>query len=143
MLPLHSHSAMVLSEHLQLPHSKVGQPHIANAFAPFLIIFIVGLILGIIFVPDYPEEVGAFRDNNPNMTPEMAENMMLEEIENKKTTVWKLNHTLTTRRLPGSSQFLPGCLLMFSVGMMTQTNAILGSMGNGLAKFGGFPPVLC
>ena len=58
-------------------------PHIANAFAPFLIIFIVGLILGIIFVPDYPEEVGAFRDNNPNMTPEMAKNMMLEEIENK------------------------------------------------------------
>ena len=54
------------------------------AFAPFLIIFIVGLILGIIFVPDYPEEVGAFRDNNPNMTPEMAKSMMLEEIENKK-----------------------------------------------------------
>ncbi|WP_288618620.1 MFS transporter [uncultured Eubacterium sp.] len=120
---------------------KGGQPHIANAFAPFLIIFIVGLILGIIFVPDYPEEVGAFRDNNPNMTPEMAKTMMLEEIENKKTTVWKLNHTLTTRdfwfiTIPA------GCLLMFSVGMMTQTNAILGSMGNGLAKFGGFAGVM-
>lgn len=120
---------------------KGGQPHVASAFAPFLVIFIIGLIIGLIFVPDYPEEVGAFRDNNPNMTPEMAKAMMEEEIENKKTTVWKLNHTLTTRdfwfiTIPA------GCLLMFSVGMMTQTNAILGSMGEGLNKFGGFAGVM-
>ncbi len=120
---------------------KGGTPHIAQAFAPFLIIFIIGLILGLVFIPDYPEEVGAYRDNNANMTPEMAKAMMEAEIENKKTTVWKLNHTLTTRdfwfiTIPA------GALLMFSVGTMTQTNAILGQMGEGLNKFGGFGGVM-
>ena len=118
-----------------------GTPHIPQAFAPFLVIFIIGLIIGVIFVPDYPEEVGAYRDNNKNMTPEMAKAMMEEEIENKKTTVWKLNHTLTTAdfwllTVPA------GFLLMFSVGTMTQTNAILGQMGDGLNKFGGFSGVM-
>ena len=93
------------------------------------------------FFTDYPEEVGAYRDNNANMTPEMAKAMMASEIENKKTTVWKLNHSLTTRdfwfiTIPA------GFLLMFSVGTMTQTNAILGQMGDGLNAFGGFAGVM-
>lgn len=120
---------------------KGGTPHVALAFAPFLVIFIIGWIVGLVFVPDYPEEVGAYRDNNADMTPEMAKAIMEEEIENKKTTVWKLNHTLTTRdfwfiTLPA------GLLLMFSVGTMTQTNQILGQMGDGLNKFGGFAGVM-
>ncbi len=120
---------------------KGGAPHIAQAFAPFFIIILIGFIIGAIFVPDYPEEVGGFRDNNPNMTPEVAKAMMMEEIENKKTTVWKLNHTLTTRDF----WFLTipaGFLLMLSVGTMTQTNQILGQMGEGLNKFGGFAGVM-
>ena len=118
-----------------------GQPHIPQAFTPFLIIMLVGLVIGIAAVPDYPEEAGGYRDNNPNMTPEMARAMMEEEIENKKTTVWKLNHTLTTRDF----WFLTipaGFLLMLSVGTMTQTNQILGQMGEGLNKFGGFAGVM-
>ncbi|MCR5665196.1 MAG: MFS transporter [Eubacterium sp.] len=120
---------------------KDGTPHVALAFTPFLIIFIVGLIIGLVFVPDYPEEVGAYRDNDVNMTPEMAKAIMEEEIENKKTTVWKLNHSLTTRDF----WFLTvpaGLLLMFSVGTMTQTNAIMSQMGDGLDRFGGFGGVM-
>lgn len=118
-----------------------GQPHIAKAFAPFLLVLILGWIIGVILIPDYPELVGGYRDNNPNMTPEVAKAMMEQEIEDKKTTVWKLNHTLTTRDF----WFLTvpaGFLLMFSVGTMTQTNAILGAMGEGLNKFGGFAGVM-
>lgn len=120
---------------------KDGTPHIALAFAPFLIIFIVGLVIGLVFIPDYPEECGAYRDNNKNMTPEMAQAMMKQEIEDKKTSVWKLNHTLTTRdfwfiTIPA------GFLLFWSVGTMTQTNAIIGSMGDGVAKFGGFSGIM-
>ncbi|MGI5931562.1 MAG: MFS transporter [Eubacterium sp.] len=118
-----------------------GRPHVAQAFVPYLIIFAVGWILGVALVPDYPEEAGAFRDNDVNMTPEMARAIMEEEIENKKTTVWKLNHSLTTRdfwfiTIPA------GFLLMFSVGTMTQTNAILSQMGDGLNRFGGFAGVM-
>ncbi len=120
---------------------KDGTPHIALAFAPFLIIFIVGLVIGLVFIPDYPEECGAYRDNNKNMTPEMAKAMMMQEIEDKKTSVWKLNHTLTTRdfwfiTVPA------GFLLFWSVGTMTQTNAIIGSMGDAVAKFGGFSGIM-
>ncbi|HIZ07980.1 MAG TPA: MFS transporter, partial [Candidatus Eubacterium avistercoris] len=120
---------------------KGGTPHVAQAFAPFLIIFIVGLVIGAIFIPDYPEQVGAYRDNDANMTPEVAKAMMEEEIENKKTTVWKLNHTLTTRdfwfiTLPA------GALLAFSVGMMTQSNAIIATMGQAVDKFGGFSGIM-
>ncbi len=120
---------------------KGGTPHVALAFAPFLIIFIIGLIIGVVFIPDYPEQVGAYRDNDASMTPEVAKAMMEEEIENKKTTVWKLNHTLTTRdfwfiTIPA------GALLFFSVGMMTQSNAIIATMGEAVNKFGGFSGIM-
>lgn len=107
-----------------------GMPNLVRGFMPFLIVMIVGLIIGLIAVPDYPEQVGCYRDNNPNMTPEMAKAMMMEEIEAKKTSVWKLNHTLTTRdfwllTIPA------GFLLAASVGVMTQSNAIITSAGLG------------
>ena len=103
-----------------------GYPDVTGAFLPFLIAGVIGLIIGIIFVTDYPEQCGAFRDNDKSFTPEMAKAMMLEEIENKKTSVWKIGATLK------SAQFwlitLPmGALLMCSVGMMAQTNAIIGA----------------
>ena len=103
-----------------------GYPDVTGAFLPYWIVCVVGLIIGIIFVTDYPEQCGAFRDNDRSFTPEMAKAMMLEEIENKKTTVWKTGATLK------NSQFwlitIPmGALLMCSVGMMTQTNAIIGA----------------
>ena len=118
-----------------------GSPHIPQAFAPFFLVILIGFIIGTAFVPDYPEQAGGYRDNDENMTPEVAQAMMLEEIENRKTTVWKLNHTLTTRDF----WFLTipaGFLLMLSVGTMTQTNQILGQMGEGLNRFGGFAGVM-
>lgn len=103
-----------------------GYPDVTGAFMPFWIAGLIGLIIGVIFVTDYPEQCGAFRDNDRSFTPEMAKAMMLEEIENKKTSVWKIGATLK------SAQFwlitLPmGALLMCSVGMMAQTNAIIGA----------------
>lgn len=103
-----------------------GAPNVAGAFLPFLIVIIVGWILGLIFVKDYPEQCGAYRDNNKNLTPEIAQKMMLEEIENKKTTVWKTGHTL--KCIDFWLITVPmGALLLFAVGTMTQTAAIIGS----------------
>ena len=57
--------------------------------------------------------------------------MMLEEIENKKTTVWKIGHTV--KCIDFWLITIPmGTLLMFSVGMMTQTAAIIGNFGDEL-----------
>ena len=113
-------------EHLAAHHF----PNIFGGFLPFLIVGLVGWLLGLIFVKDYPEQVGCFRDNDKSFTKEKADAMMMAEIENKKTTVWKLGPTLK------SGQFwlitIPmGALLGCSVGAMTQTTQIFA--GNGLA----------
>ena len=79
---------------------------------------------------DYPEQCGAYRDNDKNLTPEIANKMMMEEIENKRTTVWHLKNTLKSRDFWFVT--IPmGLLLMFAVGMMTQTNAIINAFGLG------------
>ncbi len=107
---------------------------VAKGFLPFLIVGVVGWLLGLIFVKDYPEQVGCFRDNDKSFTKEKADAMLAAEIENKKTTVWKVGNTFKC------AQFwlitIPmGTLLGCSVGMMTQTNAIIGEGIAGL-EFG-------
>ncbi len=101
-------------------------PNIFNSFLPFFIVALVGLLIGLIFLKDYPEQCGAFRDNDRTFTPEAAKAMMLQEIENKKTSVWTLANTLKCRDFWFVT--IPmGALLMFSVGMMTQTNAMIAT----------------
>lgn len=103
-------------------------PNIFGAFLPFFIVSVVGWLIGLIFVTDYPEQCGAYRDNDKNMTPEVAKAIMEQEIENKKTTVWKLGHTLGCRDFWFITIPL-GCLLMFSVGTMTLTQPICAAVG--------------
>lgn len=101
-------------------------PNPFAGFLPFLIVGVVGWVLGLVFISDYPEQVGCYRDNDQSFTKEKADAMLAEEIENKKTTVWKLGNTLKTG--PFWLITIPmGTLLMCSVGMMTQTNAIIGA----------------
>ncbi len=100
--------------------------NVAGAFIPFLIAGIVGWVILACSIKDYPELCGCYRDNDKSFTAEVAKAMTEAEIENKKTTVWKTGKTL------GSLQFwlitIPmGALLMCSVGMMTQTQTIIGA----------------
>ncbi len=106
----------------------IGRPDVAGGYLPYFILGCVGLLIGGIFVKDYPEQVGAYRDNDKSLTPEVAKAMMEREIENKKTTVWTLGNTFRS----GSFWCLTipmGLLLMTSIGMMTQTVSIIGSYG--------------
>lgn len=103
-----------------------GYPDVFNAFLPYFIISVIGLLIGVIFIKDYPEQCGAYRDNDREFTPEVAKAMLAQEIENKKTSVWTLANTLKS----WDFWFITipmGALLMCSVGMMTQTNAIIGN----------------
>ena len=106
----------------------LGRPDVAGGYLPYFILGCVGLLVGGIFLKDYPEQCGGYRDNNKSMTPEAAKAMMEREIENKKTTVWTLGNTFKS----GSFWCLTipmGLLLMTSIGMMTQTVSIIGSYG--------------
>ena len=116
-----------------------GAPQVFSSFLPFWIICLIGLIIGIIFMKDYPEQCGAYRDNDKSMTPEVANAMLAEEIEAKKTSVWKMNHALTTRdfwfvTIPMAA------ILMCAIGVMTQTASIIGSFD--VEKFGGYAGVM-
>lgn len=103
-----------------------GYPDVFGAFLPYFIIAVIGLLIGVIFIKDYPEQCGAYRDNDREFTPEVAQAMLAQEIENKKTSVWTLGHTLKSRDFWFIT--IPmGALLMCSVGMMTQTSAIIGN----------------
>lgn len=103
-----------------------GVPNVFGAFLPFFIVAVIGWLIGIIFIKDYPEQCGAYRDNDKSLTPEIANKMLAAEIENRKTTVWKLGKTLSSvdywlLTIPA------GFLLMFSVGMMTQTATMIAT----------------
>lgn len=118
---------------------KKGAPDVFGAFIPFWIVCLIGLVIGIIFIKDYPEQCGCYRDNDKSMTPEMAKQIMDAEIEAKKTSVWKLNHTLTNRdfwfiTLPMAA------ILMCAIGVMTQTASILATFD--IEKFGGYAGVM-
>ena len=100
-------------------------PDVFGAFLPFFIICLIGYLVGAIFIKDYPEQCGAYRDNDKSFAPEAAKAMMEQEIQNKMTTVWTLGNTIKCKDFWFVT--IPmGALLMCSVGMMTQTNSIIG-----------------
>ena len=106
-------------------------PAVWKAYLPFIIVFAIGWLVGLIFVTDFPEQCGAYRDNNKNMTPEVAKKMMEQEIEDRKTTVWRLPQILSTADFWLIT--LPmGLILMVSVAMMTQSSSIIASFDGNL-----------
>ncbi len=112
-----------------------------GAFLPFFIVSAVGLLIGAFFVTDYPEQCGAYRDNDKNITPEVAKSMMEAEIKAKATSVWTLGHTLKNRDFWFIT--IPmGFLLFCAVGLMTQSVSILGEFSEQLKPIGGFKVVM-
>lgn len=103
-------------------------PVVRSSYMPFFIIICIGVLIGAVLVRDYPEQVGAYRDNDKSMTPEKAKAMMEFEIENKRTSVWGLANTLKSPDF-WCITIPAGFLLMGAVGMMTQTANIFGAAG--------------
>jgi MFS transporter, OFA family, oxalate/formate antiporter len=103
-------------------------PNVTGAYIPYFIISCIGIVIGAVFIKDYPEQCGAYRDNDRCITADVAQAMMEQEIKDKKTTVWTLGNTLKNRDFWFIT--IPmGLLLLGAVGMMTQTVPIIGSYG--------------
>jgi len=60
-----------------------------SAFAPYWALALAGIIICAVFLKDFPEQVGAYRDNEQSFTPEMANQMLQAELEARKKSVWK------------------------------------------------------
>jgi MFS family permease len=120
----------------------MGQgPNIVGAFLPFFIISVVGWLIGVIFIKDYPEQVGAFRDNDKSMTIEAANAIMMAEIENKKSSVWTIGHTLKNREF-WCSTITNALLLGTAIGLMSQSQAIITNAPGGMENVGGYTAVM-
>ncbi len=106
---------------------------IGKAFLPFFIISVVGWLVGIVFIKDYPEQVGAYRDNDKSLTPEIANAIMMAEVENKKTSVWNYINTIKCKEF-WFGTITVGFLLSCSIGLMSQTMTIV-NVGIGEDKY--------
>ncbi|MCF0230269.1 MAG: MFS transporter [Parasporobacterium sp.] len=105
------------------------------AYAPYLIVSVIVLILGAVFLKDYPEQAGCYRDNDRSLTPDAARAIMEAEIAAKKNSVWKLGNTLKM----GDFWLLvipQGLLLASSVGAMCQIINILNLYPEVYEKYG-------
>lgn len=106
-----------------------------TAYLPFLIVGIAGIVIALIFIKDYPEQCGAYRDNDKNMDPATAKALMEQEIEAKKNSVWTVKNIFKCRDFWFMS--IPiGILLATSVGAMTQIIGILNTYPDFYAKYG-------
>jgi len=106
---------------------------IGKAFLPFFIVSVVGWLIGLIFIKDYPEQVGAYRDNDKSLTPEIANAMMMAEVENKKTSVWNYINTIKCKEF-WFGTITCGFLLSCAIGLMSQTMTIV-NVGIGEDKY--------
>ena len=105
------------------------------AYLPYLLVAIVGVIIAIIFIRDYPEKVGAYRDNDKSFDMETAKAMMKKDEENKKNSVWHAKNTFKSRDF--WFMIIPqGILLATSVGVATQIIPILGYYKDFYANWG-------
>ena len=114
-----------------------GSFNLGKAFLPFYAVSVAGWLIGLIFLKDYPEQCGCYRDNDRTMTADIAKAMMEQEIENKKSSVWGIG------RVFASSDFwklvIPsGFLVMFSASVMMQSSTIIGQYSEELSFVGGY-----
>lgn len=108
-------------------HGNVVRANIA-AFSPYWIAALIGIIICAIFLKDFPEQCGAYRDNDKSFTPEMAQQMMIMEMEARKKSVWKRSKIWGCKdwwlmAIPNS--LLLSCAMAF----MVQIIPVLGSYG--------------
>lgn len=101
-----------------------GAKSALQAYWPFFLLALLGWMIGLIFIKDYPELCGCYRDNDARITMEQAIAKMQEEVEGKKTSVWKIGNAIRSRDF-WFITLAEGLLLMFAVGMMTQTKTII------------------
>ena len=106
------------------------------AFMPFLIFGLLAIVLAAAFLSDYPEQVGAFRDNDRTMTPDQAHSIMMKEIEQKQNSCWHGKNLFVCRDF--WFLVIPSGLLLFaSVGIMIQIISVLVSIDQTFfSKFG-------
>ena len=98
------------------------------AWMPWLIMDAVGILICIFFIKEYPEQCGAYPDNDHNMTPEAAKAMMEQMAVARKKSVWNLKNICRTADF-WLITIPQGILLLGAVGAMTQVMPLIAQFG--------------
>ena len=98
------------------------------AWIPWLVLDIIGIVICLVFITEYPEQCGAYPDNDKSMTPEAAKALMEQQAAAKKNSVWGFKNMMRTPdywliTIP------QGILLLGAVGAMTQVMVLIGQFG--------------
>ena len=105
------------------------------AYLPFLIVGIIGILIALVFLKDYPEQCGEYRDNDKTMDLEKAKEIMTAEQTAKANSVWTVKNVLKCRDF--WFMIIPqGILLATSVGAAAQIIQILSYYPEFYAKYG-------
>jgi len=101
------------------------------AFAPWWALGVIAWLICLIFITDYPEQCGCYRDNDPSFTKEEAMAMMMADMENRKNSVWTRSKIWPCKDYYMLS--LPsGILLSCAMAFMVQIIPCLSSYGSDL-----------
>lgn len=102
-----------------------------TAFSPYWILSVVGLLICAIWLKDFPEQCGCYRDNDKSFTPEMAQEMLMRELEARKHSCWKRSKIWGCK--DWWMQAIPSALLLAcAMAFMVQIIPVLFSFGNQL-----------
>jgi len=107
---------------------NAGHGNLMFAWMPWLIMDVVSILICVFFIKEYPEQCGAFPDNDRSMTPEVAKKLMEQQAEARKQSVWNIKNICRTADF-WLITIPQGILLLGSVGAMTQVMALLGQFG--------------
>ncbi|MGN0659659.1 MAG: nitrate/nitrite transporter [Emergencia sp.] len=89
-----------------------------RVYTVYGIICAVFAVIAFIFVRDYPEQAGAYPDNDKSFSREEADRELAKGLEYMKTSVWKPAKLLKTGRV-WKMAFSLGVLELLSLGIMT------------------------
>lgn len=94
---------------------KIGPNGVYTLYAGICLVI---LLLCIIFIADYPEQVGCFPDNDKNMTTEQAQKILEEGIRLAEQSIWTNKRLLKTKEVWMLGIAL-GFQMMFTGGFMS------------------------
>lgn len=102
-----------------------------TAFSPYWLLSVAGLLICAIWLKDFPEQCGCYRDNDKNFTPEMAREMLERELKARKNSCWKRSKIWACK--DWWLQALPCALLLAcAMAFMVQIIPVLFSFGEQL-----------
>lgn len=129
-------SAAVTSQVVGNLVAKGGLPQVYNVYA---IASFVLCVLVAVFVRDYPEQAGAYPDNNHKFDNEAAKKELAEGLEYMKTSPWTVKKLFSTGKVWMIAIAL-GIMELLSLGIMT--NFVPRMVQAGYVQDGGPAPII-